>query len=482
MDNAALTELKEDWLTGNAVVALLGALLVGQSWTRILEGSESTIELFFLFTIPNYTAFILLVLIFGLFGLSLFLALASIVPSIRHSGLRMVRVASPMLALIILASFVLSWLSSSSELPSDQWWSLVLFLGGAGMFLFVGFRRAGTSMCRFLNGNIRRFIMSESKVANQADWTDDVEPDEVSERMRLGARLRGLPIRAQMVKSGGFWIVASVVVAAVGVLLTVLFWDWLRDGESGSTTVRNVGLMIGASIAFVLAIWRALVADRQANTAYEALLNERYQIGAEMLGNDVLSVSIGGIQSLRDLAKERPEQYHVRTMRLLCAFARNPAKSETEGELATNRVHSDIPFLMLRDDLQAVMDVIRGRSSADVNLEETQGFRLQLQFANLRGAILHLADLRRAMLWGADLCGSYLVATRLDCAALNDARLSDAQFSNEGDDPAKGLIQHQLDKALRDSEAAPKLTGVLDCKTGKPLIWHDNLIVDEACG
>ena len=63
MDDAELTELKEDWLAGNAVVAFLGALLIGQSWTGILEGSESTVELFFLFTVPNYAGFVLLGLI-----------------------------------------------------------------------------------------------------------------------------------------------------------------------------------------------------------------------------------------------------------------------------------------------------------------------------------------------------------------------------------------------------------------------------------
>ena len=193
-----------------------------------------------------------------------------------------------------------------------------------------------------------------------------------------------------------------------------------------------------------------------------------------MLGSDVLSVRIGGIHALRDLAAERPNQYHVRVMRLLCAFARNPDKGGTDwGELATRKKYSDVTFLMLREDLQAVMDVIRGRSKADVHLEEWEGFRLQLQYADLRGATLHGADLRRSILWGADLSGSFLASTRLDCARLNDARLSDAQFSNEGDEPAMGLTQQQLDEASRDTGAGPKLTGVLDAETKQPLVWRE---------
>ena len=271
-------------------------------------------------------------------------------------------------------------------------------------------------------------------------------------------------------------------VMIVEVILVVVLWDWLAKDESGSATIRNVGLVIAGSLAIPLAIWRAVVADKQASSAQhqtaiaqQGLLNERYQKAAEMLGSDVLSVRIGGVHTLRDLAVEQPNQYHVRVMRLLCAFARNPTKGGTDwGELATSRMYSDVPFLMLREDLQAVMDVIRGRSNADVHLEEREGFSLQLQYADLRGATLHGADLRRAILWGADLSGAFLASTRLDCVRLNDARLSDAQFSNEGDDPAKGLTQQQLDEASGGPEAGPKLTGVLDAATGQPLVWREN--------
>ena len=147
--------------------------------------------------------------------------------------------------------------------------------------------------------------------------------------------------------------------------------------------------------------------------------------------------------------------------------------------MATSRMYSDVPFLMLREDLQAVMDVIRGRSSAEVRLEEKEGFRLQLQYADIRGATLHGADLRRAILWGADLSGAYLASTRLDCALLNDAKLSDAQFSNEGDDPATGLTQQQLDKAQGDAEGGPKLTGVLDAETTQSLVWREKPAAGE---
>ena len=93
------------------------------------------------------------------------------------------------------------------------------------------------------------------------------------------------------------------------------FWRWLRDGESSSTTIRNLGLVIAATIALPLAIWRSMVAARQADaarkqseTAQRGLLNERYQKGAEMLGSNVLVVRLDGIYALVRLSPRAPRR------------------------------------------------------------------------------------------------------------------------------------------------------------------------------
>ena len=143
----------------------------------------------------------------------------------------------------------------------------------------------------------------------------------------------------------GFWV--TVIISPCWrceLLLTWVYWDWLRAGESGSTTIRNVGLLIGAIIAMVLAVWRSRVAGRQAATAERGLLNDRFQKGAEMLGSDVLAVRIGGIYGLTHLAREHPHQYHVQVMRLFCSFVRGG----TAGG-------------MLNEDAKAVMDAIGAR-------------------------------------------------------------------------------------------------------------------------
>ena len=129
-----------------------------------------------------------------------------------------------------------------------------------------------------------------------------------------------------------------IVLAVIGVVfwrliaswdwLSTDFWDWLRvapDGaESGSATVRNLGLVLAGLIALPLAIWRSWVAKRQADTAQDSFLNERYQKGAEMLGSNVPAVRLGGTYALHRLAEESPEKYHFQVMSLFCAFVRRP--------------------------------------------------------------------------------------------------------------------------------------------------------------
>ena len=68
---------------------------------------------------------------------------------------------------------------------------------------------------------------------------------------------------------GAFWWIAGIVlVLATNLALSWCYWEELRsDQESLSTTVRNVGLVIGGVIAILFAAWRSIVAEKQAETA-----------------------------------------------------------------------------------------------------------------------------------------------------------------------------------------------------------------------
>ena len=169
--------------------------------------------------------------------------------------------------------------------------------------------------------------------------------------------------------AGGPWLIASAAILITEVILSIVFWDWLTGADSaGATmngadsagaTIRNIGLVIAGSVALPLALWRGVVADKQASAAQrqanldrEALLNERFQKGAEMLGSNVLTVRMAGIYALRQLAQDPPNTYHVQIMDLFCAFVRRPPHDlETEGSLP-------------RQDVQAIMDAIAARSES----------------------------------------------------------------------------------------------------------------------
>ena len=277
-------------------------------------------------------------------------------------------------------------------------------------------------------------------------------------------RVGSLWRRRSSYKRARVWVPALIVaMLATGVALSFVFGDrhtlscawlcdflaWLGDGESGSATIRNVGLVIAALIALPLALWRSMISHRQAVTGQQGLLNERYQKGAEMLGSPVLSVRLGGIYGLASLAEDHPDQYHVPIFQLLCTFVRRPPeegkKDETEQ---VDREGSDNEH-ELRQDVQAAITAISGRSEAGLAYERpTRGFLIEvtdsvaegvtvrrggLFWLDLRGASLRYVDLLDAELsWAnfkdADLSYSTLLEANLSHAILWNADLSHARL------------------------------------------------------
>ena len=212
--------------------------------------------------------------------------------------------------------------------------------------------------------------------------------------------------------------------------LSTDFWSWLRKGpdgvESGSTTVRNLAVLIAGLIALPLAIWRSWVAQRQADTAQQNLLNERYRQGAEMLDSEILSVRLGGIYALQRLAADNPKQYHIQIMQLLCAFVRHPPEGEKDK---TKRVHGDRNRHELRGDVQDAMNSISGCHARQSKLEFAAGFRLDFRGADLSGVDLFTARLSRANLSKADLTGARLFGADLAGVDFSHANLAEARLS-----------------------------------------------------
>ena len=320
-------------------------------------------------------------------------------------------------------------------------------------------------------------------------------------------------------KSSFFWFVlTALVVLLVGLYLTWWQWDWLRangsEATSKSDTLRNAGLMLGGVLALVFALWRGWVAEQQSTTARRqadiaqlSLVNERYERGAEMLGNDVLSVRLGGIYALRRLAEDHPEQYHIQIMELLCAFVRYPTK-DSNVERPPNLHHELEHYITLRADVQEVIQAIGSRSPSGIALERSRGFKLYLRDAQLADLQVQGANLSRAWLTNANLSKAVLPDADLSCARLRQVILSDANLrradlsnaklwcanlsrailqnanlsgtdfcgidanSQEYGGAVRGLTQAQLDVARADPGNPPKLDGVRDAETGEHLVWH----------
>ena len=316
----------------------------------------------------------------------------------------------------------------------------------------------------------------------------------------------------------------------MGGCLSWVFWEDLRgDQESLSTTIRNLGLVVGGIIAMVLAVWCSTVAERQAetaqqqsdtaqrqveavqrqaDTAQQGLLNDRYERGAGMLGSDVLPVRLAGIYALERLAVEHPEEYHIQIMDLLCAFVRNPTRDDRVEGHPESDDGLDEQQLTLRADVQDTMQAISSHIPTRVPsaqnrcvklyLRDANMHHLQVEDARMAGAWLTNASLSSAILPRADLSNARLRRAKLSGAALRNANLSGAKLwgadlsgtilwnanlsgadlcgatarSLDYEEPVYSLTQNQLDTTCADPDNPPMLHGVLDAETGKHLVWR----------
>ena len=121
-----LEDLRRDWTASNALLLFVGALLMGTVW----EPSDGTYTIFFVFTVPSYSSYVTLSIVFVLLLLSVSLAVATFSEPVRSRALLLRDSLSPLLNALVWLSFTLSWATAHDELPLDQWWSMLLLLVG----------------------------------------------------------------------------------------------------------------------------------------------------------------------------------------------------------------------------------------------------------------------------------------------------------------------------------------------------------------
>ena len=258
----------------------------------------------------------------------------------------------------------------------------------------------------------------------------------------------------RLVKSLGFWVAVSVVgVTSLGVVLSAAYWDWLQGGtelSGNGDAVRTVALVVGGIVTILLALWRSVVAERQATVAEQqsairelTYLNERYRQATSMLGDSSLPVRLGGIVALERLAEDHPARFQHEAFKLLIEFVRTPPVLQQEQpNVRDGWLQLERPAT--RQDVQAAIEVIARLErlpridddslQLSMDLREAQLCGVDLTRLRLRGATLESANLMFANLERVDLTGAQLQMAncrhaRFSRANLSDAYMSDADFS-----------------------------------------------------
>jgi uncharacterized protein YjbI with pentapeptide repeats len=170
-------------------------------------------------------------------------------------------------------------------------------------------------------------------------------------------------------------------------------------------------------------------------------ITERFNKSVEHLGNQDLSVRLGGLYALEQILKDSDEDRNM-IIEVLSAYIRektkrekveqketnqsNPAKSTTKKNLfITNDVQTALTILARRPDKEQKEDRIN-LAGADLTGAELEG--VDLIKANLRGANLTRANLRNASLSDANLTGVDLTEVYLSGAELLDVDMTDAKL------------------------------------------------------
>ncbi|MDA8915142.1 pentapeptide repeat-containing protein [Alphaproteobacteria bacterium] len=230
------------------------------------------------------------------------------------------------------------------------------------------------------------------------------------------------------------WGVISLIIIFVLIYFAYCFWGWLSDGggESNSAVLRNISFMVAGIIGLTLAGWRSLIAQKQAETSESGLQNDRYQKGAEMLGNETCSTRLGGIYALERLARDHPKTYHEQIMELLSSFARHPT-TDTAIEIEYyNKATSKETYHVRPDVYEAVSAILRCKV-AQIKNENGSGknsgsYQTNLSVRYLRSEGPPYINLTNVKLTGADLSYVDLSGAELNGADLSDADLSDAHL------------------------------------------------------
>ena len=240
-----------------------------------------------------------------------------------------------------------------------------------------------------------------------------------------------------------------------------MIWCWIF---ANSATIRDVGSIPLALIGIGLLTWRSVIAGRQARASEEqialarqASLDGRYQKAADMLGSDLLSVRLGGIYGLTQLARGYPKEFHLQVIDLLATFVRHPPPIPEGGHS-----HTSNP----REEVQTILEFFIRRPAEGRELEKTEHYTINLKGSNLS---------RANFLPGSNLEGIDLTLTNLTGALFEEVQgLTLDQLwgafceSPEGFDQEKFEPDPPIFQDTYDSESGKSLGGLVLRRGARP--------------
>jgi len=208
---------------------------------------------------------------------------------------------------------------------------------------------------------------------------------------------------------------------------------------------RNIILILGGTAAGFIAVWRALVADKQNKINEQGQITERFTRAVDQLGSESIYMRIGALHALERIGRDS-ENDVVAIFRLLSIFVRNQSPAQ---------IKDGMPFVS--DDVRAPLDAVEGlavlsrlagehkqllrsqklrvvnlRSSNLSHLSDfSEGCFSRFDFAccNLDSILFPFSDFNNASFRGACLKEAVLAHCNLLSAAFDSAILDGADFS-----------------------------------------------------
>ncbi|ARV62034.1 low-complexity protein [Nostocales cyanobacterium HT-58-2] len=158
--------------------------------------------------------------------------------------------------------------------------------------------------------------------------------------------------------------------------------------------------------------------------AQERLIAERFMTAITQLGHESVATRTGAIYALERVAQDCPKEYWT-VMEILTAFVRE------NGERNRQEEETEEKPARIRTDIQAALSVIARRDAE----KDQPNQKINLRYADIRGADLHKANLQQADMRGAnltevDLRGADLCEADLDGAKLSGALLYEANLQS----------------------------------------------------